>query len=462
MATVEDVVAQVERLTGEIAVRERVTPERVIHALDSTHGLGYSQFNELLLLCGFDRICPELFQFIVTGSTDYFSGSGLHSVADLEAGVDRFRKLALLAFGNVKFGFKELGGNADRTKLWVEAHATIGIERYEGRHDPIQPIQPIAPSDTYLLGYLIEAEIKRRLADPATRADAQALQDRRDQIVERGKANHAAYLVSDHLDVYVATSMREPHEFLVVNQLCTAVFAHSALAPLKLRWFDPTQAYCHDRVDKGLAEALMLKRARCTLYLAQESDTLGKDSELASTLAQGKPVIAYVPKADDAFVDALLEKTSSAEGKPVAAELMLKQLRAFRPDIAWTDAKVRAWIDDPAKAQRDVAELRGLLIDVAREHYEKRAQMLRETHPLGIQVNLGTGVANGVLVVRSEDDCAQLIRGILTAGLVFDLEDQTVDGRTYTYLRERISACIFRVMTGDRELTNAFWNFYLQ
>jgi hypothetical protein len=50
----------------------------------------------------------------------------------------------------------------------------------------------------------------------------------------------------------------------------------------------PTQAYCSDRIDKGIAEALMLKRAQCTIYLAQESDTLGKDSELASTLAQGK------------------------------------------------------------------------------------------------------------------------------------------------------------------------------
>ena len=57
---------------------------------------------------------------------------------------------------------------------------------------------------------------------------------------------------------------------------------------------DAVLKYCEDRIDKGLSEALMLKRAKCTLFLAQESDTLGKDSELASTLAQGKPVIAYV------------------------------------------------------------------------------------------------------------------------------------------------------------------------
>ena len=40
----------------------------------------------------------------------------------------------------------------------------------------------------------------------------------------------------------------------------------------------------------------MLKRAKCTVYSVQDTDTLGKDSELAATLAQGKPVIAYVPR----------------------------------------------------------------------------------------------------------------------------------------------------------------------
>ena len=76
------------------------------------------------------------------------------------------------------------------------------------------------------------------------------------------------------------------------------LFSDERLRRLKLRHFDPTQSDCASRIDKGLVEALMLKRASCTVYLVQESDTLGKDSELASTLAQGKPVIAYVPSLD--------------------------------------------------------------------------------------------------------------------------------------------------------------------
>src|SRR5437899_9296486 len=97
--------------------------------------------------------------------------------------------------------------------------------------------------------------------------------------------------------------MRAANEYEEISKFCDAVFVHPRLKKLKLRWFDPTQAYCKDRIDKGLAEALMLKRAKCTLYLVQETDTIGKDSELASTLAQGKPVIAYVPTADRAFIE---------------------------------------------------------------------------------------------------------------------------------------------------------------
>jgi spore coat polysaccharide biosynthesis protein SpsF (cytidylyltransferase family) len=92
-----------------------------------------------------------------------------------------------------------------------------------------------------------------------------------------------------------------------------------------------------------------------------------------------------------------------------------------------------------------------------KQHYDNRAKTLRESHPLGIQVNLETGVANGVLVVRSLSDCATLIQRIVTRNLDLELEET----EAYTLLREKISGCVFRVMTTDAMLTNTFWNFYL-
>lgn len=199
------------------------------------------------------------------------------------------------------------------------------------------------------------------------------------------------------------------------------------------------------------------------MYLAQESDTFGKDSELASTLAQGKPVIAYIPrvskKRQQAYVEELLEML--AEGSPESdeRELVLGQLRVFSPEAAWTDTEVKKWVAKPQAL--DLGAAKRKLGEAIRAHYDKRADTLKESHPLGIQVNLETGVANGVLVARTTAECADLIRRILTRTLEFQICDKMVGDSRYLLLREKSTGSVFRVVTGDRFLTNAFWNFYL-
>jgi len=245
----------------------------------------------------------------------------------------------------------------------------------------------------------------------------------------------------------------------MVNGLVNKIFGGVVLSDLKLRWFDPTQAYCNDRIDKGLAEGLMLKRADLTLYFVQESDTIGKDSELAATLAQGKPVVAYVPVGDAAFVNKLISDLEELYPEKSKMSLIFEQLQVYEPEAAWADPDVRGWLDNP---NTDICEV-GItrLKESVQKHYEKRADTLMNKHPLGIQVCLKTGVANGLLVVRSVDDCAKLIRKILLNELEFTIESVDKDGNKYYLLRETITNCVFRVMSGDKLLTNAFWNFYL-
>lgn len=183
----------------------------------------------------------------------------------------------------------------------------------------------------------MQRELNERLKKNPTDETALASKKVMDTIREKGIRNQHAYLVSDHLDVYVATSMRRRHEYVEVAQFTSQLFNHDLLRELKLRWFDPTQAYCADRIDKGLAEALMLKRAKCTLYLAQESDTLGKDSELASTLAQGKPVIAYVPSPTEDEVARSVKELSKLYGQ-AESSIVLERLQALSPNLAWEDS----------------------------------------------------------------------------------------------------------------------------
>ncbi len=121
---------------------------------------------------------------------------------------------------------------------------------------------------------------------------------RLDEVRARAVRNQDVYLTWDHMDVYFATSMRKRWEFEDLYDFVNGLMTRPELADLTLRYFDPTQSYTSNRVNKGLVESLMLKRAKCTVYSVQDTDTLGKDSELAATLAQGKPVIAYVPEID--------------------------------------------------------------------------------------------------------------------------------------------------------------------
>ena len=85
-------------------------------------------------------------------------------------------------------------------------------------------------------------------------------------------------------------------DFVSVNHFVRSLFAHDKVRPVKLRFFNPTQSWIDDRIAKGLVEALMLRRAEFALYMAQKSDTFGKDSEASVALGQGKPCHCLRPQ----------------------------------------------------------------------------------------------------------------------------------------------------------------------
>ncbi len=458
MAKLRDIVPFIEQLAGQLA--NQIGEEYLeIEVFEQGSGIGYSQFNEILLLLGFDRISPFFFQYLSVGHWYEDDGTPIKSIIQLKEGIERFSKLALLSFGNLKYAFKTFASEPYILEEKIRNILPVDISEFESRNPPLIKIENISPDKTYYLGYIVEKEINKRLeADPN---DPIALKDseERRSYVDKGKRNQVAYLASDHLDVYIATSMRLRHEYLSISQVINQVFESEYLQRLNLRWFDPTQAYCNERIDKGLSEALMLKRAFCTLYLAQESETLGKDSELASTLAQGKPVIAYVPVGDREFVDRLLKNLSLYNDK-TEKELILEQLQIYAPELAWKSAEVRGWLNNPEET--DVLEIKDKLYSFVASFYDKKASILKNDHPLGIQVNLTSGVANGVLVARTIKECQDLIYNIVLNSLDFNVvrsEGKHPDENVY--LKEKITDSIFRLKTSDQLLSNSFWNFYI-
>ena len=208
-----------------------------------------------------------------------------------------------------------------------------------------------------------------------------------------GERNQLHYLRNiETIDVYVATSMRDDREYVEMAKFVEEVFQEQNIAKLNLRYFDPTLCYCESRVDKGVIECLLVRTAKVTVYCAQDGDTFGKDSELAATLCQGKPVIVYVPQ------------------------------------------------DEQDKE-------RG-------ERLNSRAKTFKEFHPLGLQVGIQDGVARGVIVVRTPQDCSNILLQILTNKLdvAVHFEEHGI------VMRERTTGSVVRSMTGWGELAHCFWS----
>ena len=317
--------------------------------------------------------------------------------------------------------------------------------------------------------------------------------------------NLSRYLSADYMDVYVATSMRTEADFVSVNNFVNRLFLHERIRPLKLRYFNPTQSWIDDRVAKGLVEALMLKRASVTVYMAQKTDTFGKDSEASVALGQGKPVIVYVPKLmvgntveseklfglkrgelvtrynklpDEEDADETMDYEALAAG-------ILRASIEERSDLEicncvrqyWADFDLysetqrfdpplremyRAWLDTVIndKAVKTVeAKIRAPLIGalVATSiNFERRAKVFREIHPLALQVILSTGVLNGILVARTVEQCAGVLEGVVSNKL--NLESKK-DEDNYRVI-EKLTGSTIRVISRNELLRNSFAAHY--
>ncbi len=477
--------------------------------------------NDILLLVDQAPVSEAFFRMFLS------QGKSLITFEELKAGVMTFEGFALLLFGNVRFAYRSLqslGKDSLLTKMQGLHRSASEIlnEEFEPRRAAFPLPAKIPEELTWLLGYIAknkaerditmyaamavirgqedesafledknesQKEIYKQFSDrlkssdewrsiysdfDAVKLQIDDLQNDLEQSRRRGGLNTSHYLALDYMDVYVATSMRERWEFEDVHTTASEIFSQQVLEKLKLRHFDPTQSFLDNRVDKGLVEALMLKRARCTIYMAQETDTFGKDSELATTLAQGKPVIVFVPNLN---VD---EHAEQASRRPLAyLQRRLPQLLAeerirgntvsavlgFLQKTASFDPYFRVIGDEESafvtcnKLAADKMKMCAILAEAEKDLFDSRASSLQKSHPLAVQVQLRTGVASGVLVVRSKDYCAQLLEQLLTNSCDFTFDHKREKG--ILCLIEKISNSPFRVVTENVTISNAFWSRYL-
>jgi hypothetical protein len=486
----------------------------------ASQAFSLEQFNDILLLCNQRPIGEAFFQFFFQPT------AGRVNFRQIKKAITKFEGFALLLFGNVRFAYRklyQLDTRALEAKVGHLGWKSGELEDIYHKRIPSNALPAeIKRDDTWLLGYIAkgaadydiatyhamrtilrqenESEFlehldedqkklyvrrktelstltawKRIFADlDPIQAAVEKLQEKLLKTRRSGWLNTSHYLAADFMDVYVATSMRERWEFEDVNKFVKKLSANPALKDLRLRYFDPTQSHLDYRIDKGLIEGLMLKRASCTVYMVQETDTFGKDSELASTLAQGKPVIAFIPHLDPTALSKTALKRPltylqrrlpqlAAERKIETAHLkvvyeFLNETSTFNPFYILASSEEEQFMQEHAMWERK-KEVCSILATAESKLSDSRAETLQQKHPLAVQVHLDTGVANGVLVVRSAEECAKLLRGLLLNSCDFEIGRSRREGATL--LVEKSSACPFRVLTDNETLTNSFWSWYL-
>ncbi|PKL78679.1 MAG: hypothetical protein CVV27_02960 [Candidatus Melainabacteria bacterium HGW-Melainabacteria-1] len=398
---------------------------------------------------------------------------------------------------------RKLGELAD----WIEGDSDGSIMKFNTKKlHRIQSLLRVFDSDL-----LIEENLFSKVDPDALRREAARLAPEDSELAriaetqERGQQNLSAYLTEAYMDVYIATSMRERADFISVNTFVETVFRDETIAPLHLRYFNPTLSWIADRVAKGLVEALMLKRAQMTIYMAQKGDTFGKDSEASVALGQGKPVIVYVPRlsyqeinseslmqAADGWLRQQMqildvEYDEDLDHHGMVSRILTAQLKRLSPvQLAevvfahWADFDLYGEIKDLEPELRHAVNtyldaltmpptqprhpqppeaVRLALVDKLVHcalFFERRAFTFKEIHPLALQVILSSGVLNGILVVRSAESCIKMLYQLLTNTIETELKCEDHNYR----LVEKHTGSTLRVISRNKLLTNAFWTQY--
>ena len=180
----------------------------------------------------------------------------------------------MLRYGNFVYGYRTLCRIATQDLFGSElGELPIGEPNSVKYKDRTPALLQLAPIPRELLKYLSTVV-------PELEQQHQHLKN----VQLKGARNQEIYLTWDHMDVYFATSMRKSWQYPDLYAFVAELTQDRKLQRLNIRQFDPTQSYADQRIDKGLVESLMLKRAKCTVYSVQDTDTLGKDSDLAPTL----------------------------------------------------------------------------------------------------------------------------------------------------------------------------------
>lgn len=89
---------------------------------------------------------------------------------------------------------------------------------------------------------------------------------------------------------------------------------------------------------------------------------------------------------------------------------------------------------------------------------EERKRFYRDVHPLSRLIQIDNGIAVGSIVTSTEKDVVELIDRIFRNKMEYELHLKTSNNSIL--IRETLTDSVVRIQTGDKLLSETFWNHY--
>jgi hypothetical protein len=371
----------------------------------------------------------------------WLGAEAILSLDHLAWGVHRLYVDGLLYFGNVRTAFRSLREQSVgelRAYFRAKCLDTQAIKR----RGPALPLMPIEKHARYLIS---------EMACKSYGADAQLESRLRTALIqgyELHRANeNSAITIEGLLEKYLPADLE--------GKRVELVFSASEILKEK-----PASAEDVERLYLGVAQKFNGARQNALknteLYLSMLTDL---DVYVATSMRTRENFVSMAENCEAIFQDAKLRSlnlryfdptlsaASGHEDKGLIECLMVKCSKA----LVYCRGENESYGKD-AEAAMALSLGRPVIF-----YCEKKADFYRETHPLTRLIDFQTGVAVGAMIAETLQQVVDLLSRIFENRMVYRLE-RTKSGALR--LIEEITRSVVRLQTGDKLLTETFWNHY--
>lgn len=416
---------------------------------DNNAVLDCERVNILLNLCHVSPLSQAFF--------DFYFGKPVRSVDTLVKSITRFIKDGLWHFGSIELAYEKLR-TLENINEYFESHE-FSMKEFSSRL-PWRLIEDIPAEDRGYLGYvsgqrpfheqelmsLAEAVVQELENNPKEYSGIDK-QDIRDKVFQRLAHTHPE-LKGKHEEISKLSSLKELDLFSDKSLEKNRAILHSAKDEV---------ARLIDRVDR-LRE---IGRQNQTHFVRNVGMI---DVYVATSMRDDKEYRQMYEFVKNTFNSERVEKLNLRYFDPTLCYCKSRLDKGIIECLLVRSAKVTIYCAQDGDTFGKDSELAATLCQgkpaivyvPEGEEHDRRAMIFKEFHPLGLQVGIYDGVARGVIVVRTPEECATILSEILTNSLQTDISFE----ESGVVLRERRTKSVVRVCSGWRDLSHAFWQNY--